>query len=182
MSQVRKTDEKTRQNNVNRVNAKGFRTRKNIVQGQFVLKLNDQKTRKFDPLYEAEPYLVTNVTGDLLHLLRLSDNRTTKRHVSHVKLYVKRMSPKSAIVDGPADNDFDDIDIGQPNTALVIDADNALDVAEQGGTANNIPPQDIDNLRNDQVIDNVAPMPLVIWKVVMFAVLHASKHQPKRQY
>ena len=67
------------------------------------------------------------------------------------------MSLKSAIADGPANNDFDDIDIDQPNTASVTDADNALDVAEQGGTANDIPPQEI--LRDDQVIDNVAPRP-----------------------
>ena len=109
--------------------------------------MNDQKRRKFDPLYETEPYLVTDVTGDLLHLLRLSDGRSSKRHVSHVKLYVKRKSPKSSVVNKPIDADLDDIDFEQPNTTPVINVDNALDVTEQEGTANDVPPGDVDNLR-----------------------------------
>ena len=89
------------------------------------------------------------------------DGRTSKRHVSHVKLYVKRKSPKSSVVNKPIDADFDDIDFEQPNTTSVINVDNALDVAVQEGTANDVPPGDVDNLRDNVVIDNVAPRPLV---------------------
>ena len=74
--------------------------------------------------------------------------------------YVKRKSP-SPIVNKPRDADFDDIDIEQPNTTPVMNADNALDVAEQGGDTNDIPPPAIDNLKNAEVIDNIAPRPMV---------------------
>ena len=95
VEKVKKADATAKNKNEGYVNNKRFTRRRRIVKEQLVLLLNDFKQRKFDPYYEKEPYVVVNISGELLHLQRRSDGRALQRHVSHTKPFFPRRQPAS---------------------------------------------------------------------------------------
>ena len=92
IEKVRERDKASKEKN-NYVNNRRFTKRRDYVQGQLVLLQNDSRTKKFDPYFEKEPYLIMNRKGELLHLTRRSDGRCVHRHTSHVKPFYPRKPP-----------------------------------------------------------------------------------------
>ena len=135
---VKTADAKSKQKNNSYVNEKRFAKRRDLLQGQLVLMKNDQRTRKFDPYYEKEPYLITDRKGELLLLERRSDGRTVKRHTSAVKPFHPRNPPtrqvtKNHVKEGEDDDYLDFLEV--PVLEDRQEAECALD-----DTDNNIQP------------------------------------------
>ena len=87
---MKNRDRDSKSKNFKYVNSKRFTRRRSYLQGQLVLLQNDFRSRKFDPYYEVEPYLILSKQGELLQLLRRSDGRSVQRHTSNVKPFVSR--------------------------------------------------------------------------------------------
>ena len=90
IEKVKNRDRDSKSKNLKYVNSKRFTRRRSYLQGQLVLLQNDFRSRKFDPYYEVEPYLILSKQGELLQLLRRSDGRSVQRHTSNVKPFVSR--------------------------------------------------------------------------------------------
>jgi hypothetical protein len=133
---VKKKDKESKLKNKEYVNNRKFVKRRSYVQGQSVLIKDQCRSRKFDPYYEREPYIIVNKEGDLLHVQRRSDDRMLSRHVSHVKPYYSRQrnvqSPHYELTDtyeDLQDDAADELDDGQPLMVLPEnEEDNANEV------------------------------------------------------
>ena len=110
---VKLADARSKLKNRNYVNNKRFTRRRQLIQGDWVLLKHDRRTRKFEPYYEREPYIITDIKGDLVSLKRLSDGRSVLRHTSAVKPFHARKPQKQTVVKEKTfyDEDVEEIDI-----------------------------------------------------------------------
>lgn len=96
--------------NRERVNAKRNVRRDDLIQGDWVL-VRKERRRKFDSLFEEEPYMIAE-PGDTMLLLRFSDGRKIVRHRDQTKKYFRsKKVPAPQIKSKPRDYSFPGISV-----------------------------------------------------------------------
>ena len=121
VEKVKRRDKASKSKNFQYVNSKRFTSRRNLAQGQLVLLKNDFRTRKFEPYFENEPYLILEKVGELLTLFRCSDGRSVQRHTSKVKPFFPRRRPPGTTLPHTSEPQLSDLEDEELETALVAE-------------------------------------------------------------
>ena len=95
---ARRYDEQQKSHHESDVNSLKYKQHANISLGDQVLVRNYNKTRKFQPLFCPEQYVVTDIAdyGRKLQIERLSDGQTLVRHPDDLKQFVIPNQPTPA--------------------------------------------------------------------------------------
>ena len=125
IKQVQQADATSKAKNNEYVNSKRFRKRRTLVQGDMILAKNFTRTKKFDPFYEKEPYIIMEKEGESLFLQRTSDGRKIKRHISCVKPFFNNPQNKDNLInDITSDENYIDFEEFYSNNDTTQELDN----------------------------------------------------------